>query len=212
MFPRRPSRASLILFALFVIISVLVVSAATNAWDVAGLKLVASYRTSGWTTIMRTLSVVGDWQVEVPFVLLLAGLLWSRHRSRDARTYLLACVSGEALYALLKATFRRPRPSIIPHLAGAGWYSYPSGHSMLAPVIWGLGLLLLATLTESRPVRALCRLFAVVIVAGIGLSRIYLGVHYPTDVLAGLCIGLAWMLWWSVAVGKSSSAAPRQGC
>ena len=208
MWPRRPSRASLVLLALFVVISVLVVSTAANAWDVAGLKVAGSYRTPGWTSIMRTLSIIGSGLVEVPFALLMVWVLWWRHRPRDARTYLLACASGEVLFALLKVAFHRRRPTVIPHLAGAGWYSYPSGHSMLAPIVLGFGLLLLATLARARVVRIACRTLAVVLVAGIALSRIYLGVHYPTDVLAGLCIGSAWMLWWSAVVGVSRAPLP----
>ncbi len=196
------------LFALFVVISVFVVSTVTQASDIAWLRAVGAYRTPQRTSFMQAMSVIGDWRVEVPFALLVAALLRWRGRARDAGNFLFCAITGEALYALLKVSFQRPRPSVIPHLAGAGWYSYPSGHSMLAPIIWGYGLILLATLTRSRPLRVLYRGLGVVIVVAIAASRIYLGVHYPTDVLAGLCIGVAWMLWWRRGVSSPRPLRP----
>jgi undecaprenyl-diphosphatase len=97
---------------------------------------------------------------------------------------------------LAKQSFQRPRPDIIDRFAGAGWYSYPSGHAMLAPVIWGLGLLLLSQSVSNALIRRVLLFLAVTIPIAIGVSRVYLGVHFPSDVIAALALGTGWVLLW----------------
>src|SRR5690606_34300685 len=87
------------------------------------------------------------------------------------------------------------RPDIIEKLGSAGWHAYPSGHSMLAMVIYGLALTLLAATTRGA-VRIALLLSAVLIPLAVAASRVVLGVHYPSDVLAGLTLGAALLFWW----------------
>jgi undecaprenyl-diphosphatase len=110
---------------------------------------------------------------------------------------IFAALSAEVLYLLLKPIFQRERPRIIERLAEAGWYSYPSGHAMLAPVIYGFGLILLAQSVRDRRIRAALVTLALTLPPLIAISRVYLGVHYPSDVVAALFLGNAWMLLWS---------------
>ena len=134
-------------------------------------------------------------------ILLVAAILWFARRPTSARRYLALCVSAEALYLLAKLAFHRPRPTVIPQLGEAGWFSFPSGHSMLAPVTWGLGLVLLAQLVQARQTRMAIGIAAAMICLIIASCRIYLGVHYSTDVLAGLALGTGWvLLWWEWVV------------
>jgi undecaprenyl-diphosphatase len=115
-----------------------------------------------------------------------------------ARTYhamwlvLGAAVGGQLLSAVLKAAFARPRPDVVPHLTPAAFSSFPSGHSMSAAAVYLTLGLLLARLTERTRLRVYVLSLAALVTLLVGVSRVYLGVHYPTDVLAGWAAGSAW--------------------
>lgn len=125
----------------------------------------------------------------------ICALLWARAGRRPALALLFAGLTGELIYVAAKAAFARPRPDIIEKLGSAGWHAYPSGHSMLAMVIYGLALTLLAATTRGA-VRIALLLSAVLIPLAVAASRVVLGVHYPSDVLAGLTLGAALLFWW----------------
>jgi undecaprenyl-diphosphatase len=105
------------------------------------------------------------------------------------------------LSTLLKLGFERPRPDLVPHAVVVYTASFPSGHAMLSAVTWlTLGALLMRV-EPRRRVKAYVLALAVLTTLLVGASRIYLGVHWPTDVLAGWCIGAAWALMcWLAAL------------
>lgn len=112
----------------------------------------------------------------------------------------LSVVGGWLLSSLLKLGIARPRPEIVPHLVEVHDLSFPSGHAMLSAVTY---LTLGALLSRAQPSR-ITRLYligvAVFLTFIIGLSRVYLGVHYPTDVLGGWCAGATWaLICWLIA-------------
>jgi undecaprenyl-diphosphatase len=113
---------------------------------------------------------------------------------RMALFVLLASAGGWILNSALKSVFGRPRPDIVPHLRDVMTLSFPSGHAMTSAAVYlTLGALLMRA--ASRPVTKLyCMAAAMIATLLIGASRVYLGVHYPTDVLAGWMIGMAWAL------------------
>lgn len=100
---------------------------------------------------------------------------------------------------LLKHLIGRDRPTVVPHLREVTSSSFPSGHAMLSAVVYlTLGILLMEIL-PGRAVRAYCLLWAMLLTFLVGMSRIYLGVHYPSDVLAGWMAGVAWALTcWAI--------------
>src|SRR5204863_1459923 len=107
---------------------------------------------------------------------------------------------GTALSLLLKSMFARPRPELVPHLSDTFTSSFPSGHSMLAAVVYLTMGSLLASVISNRILKVYVMAVAVMLTTAVGLTRVYLGVHYPTDVLAGWLAGLVWALFcWSVA-------------
>ena len=161
----------------------------------------AAERAPWLTWWMKLLSVAGSGLIEIPLALLLILGLALRKRGAEAWWYSATALSGWALYGLAKLAVHRPRPHVIPRLMhGAGWFSYPSGHSTLAPIIFGLGIIVWAAPWPSPALRRAALALAALLALGIGFSRVYLGVHYPSDVVGGLLLGTAWsalaLLWW----------------
>ncbi|HTA41070.1 MAG TPA: phosphatase PAP2 family protein [Bryobacteraceae bacterium] len=109
-------------------------------------------------------------------------------------------LSGTVLSDLLKDVFQRPRPEIVPHLAYASNTSFPSGHSLMSAVAYLTLGALLARSHERRAVKVFFLVTAALLGFMVGVSRVYLGVHWPTDVLAGWTAGAVWaVLCWLVA-------------
>jgi len=108
---------------------------------------------------------------------------------------------GVMLSTLLKPGIDRPRPDLVPHLVAVSTASFPSGHAMLSAVVYLTLGALLSRMEARRGVKVYFLTLAVVMTFLVGVSRIYLGVHWPTDVLAGWCAGSAWaILCWRVAL------------
>ncbi len=116
-------------------------------------------------------------------------------RRRAEASWLAASVLGASFAnAILKHMLQRPRPDVVPHLTMVDNASFPSGHAMIsAAILLTIGAMLSETVNSSAA-RATIMLFAGALVILIGLSRLYLGVHWPTDVLAGWCLGGLWAL------------------
>ena len=130
----------------------------------------------------------------------IAYLLMTR-RSGAALLVLGAIGGGMILSTLLKLGFERPRPDLVPHGMHVYTASFPSGHAMLSATTYLTLGALLARLHQLRRVKAFFLGLAIVLTVMVGLSRIYLGVHWPSDVLAGWCVGAAWAaLCWYVAL------------
>lgn len=119
---------------------------------------------------------------------------------RGAAVFVLsATVTGAVLSHFLKAYFQRPRPTVVPHLANARFSSFPSGHSLMSAVVYLTLGLLLARLVARQRLKLHVLGVALLLTVLVGLSRVFLGVHYPTDVLAGWCAGLVWAsLCWLI--------------
>ena len=138
------------------------------------------------------LTALGGPTVLTLVVLAVIGFLLLQARYRSALVIALAAATGELLNAAMKSLFVRPRPDVVPHLRVVYETSFPSGHAMNSAIIYlTLGAMLMR-LTDRRLTKVYCLTLALVATFLVGVSRVYLGVHYPTDVLAGWTIGLAW--------------------
>jgi undecaprenyl-diphosphatase len=121
-------------------------------------------------------------------------------KGREALLVLIAVVGGQILSSLLKLGIDRPRPDLVPHLADVQTLSFPSGHAMMSAVTYLTLGSMLAGIVPGRATKIYVLCVAVLITLMVGVSRIYLGVHWPSDVLAGWCAGFAWaMLCWLIA-------------
>jgi undecaprenyl-diphosphatase len=116
-------------------------------------------------------------------------------RKRHLAVYLIAAVGGGTLASqMLKLGFDRPRPDLVAHGQLVYTSSFPSGHSMVSAVVYLTLGALLASAQRSPRMRAYVLGLALFVALAVGVSRVYLGVHWPTDVLAGWAAGAAWAL------------------
>jgi undecaprenyl-diphosphatase len=143
---------------------------------------------------MTDVTALGGTAVLVVVSLVAVGYLALLHRFGAATLVVVASAGGGLLSVALKQVFARTRPAIVPHLVFVKGHSFPSGHSMAAAVIYLTLGALLARFAARRRVRIYIIGISLVLTLLVGITRVYLGVHYPSDVLAGWAAGLAWAL------------------
>ena len=121
------------------------------------------------------------------------GLFWRKVRGA-AWTMPIAIIGAGLIIQGVKLMIKRPRPSFFTPLLHESGYSFPSGHSLIAVVVYGLLGYFALHLFQNSWARLAVRVVTVLIVVAIGVSRVYVGVHYPTDVLAGWIAGVPWLI------------------
>ena len=148
----------------------------------------------------RDITALGGATVLTLLTLITTGFLMFDGK-RNMALFLFASVSGGLLVSsILKSLYQRPRPDLVPHGAYVTTTSFPSGHSMLSAVTYLTLGALLARSHQRKRLKAYFLLVAGLLTFLVGLSRVYLGVHWPTDVLAGWTAGACWaLLCWMVA-------------
>ena len=162
----------------------------------------------------RDLTSLGSIIVLVIITLAVASYLFLARRQVAAWLMLIAVFGGIALSELLKFAFARPRPDFVAPAARVFTSSFPSGHATLSAITYLTIAALLARSQSSSKIGIYFIVLAAFLTILIGVSRIYLGVHYPTDVLGGWCIGAAWALgcWvlmtWLQHGGRIDSTGP----
>src|SRR5258705_4349177 len=146
-----------------------------------------------WTeSALIDLTSLGGSVVLGLFVAAVAGFLLLQGRHRTALAVMITSASGELVGAILKHAFNRPRPTIVPQLRQVFSTSFPSGHAMESAIVYlTLGAMLMRV-ADSRVTKAYCLAIAMLLTVIVGVSRVWLGVHYPTDVIGGWMIGLVW--------------------
>lgn len=163
--------------------------------------------------MMRDFTALGGVGVLTLVILAVTGFLLLSRRRRTALLVLLASGGGILLSAVLKHGFDRPRPELVPHGSIVYTSSFPSGHSMMSAIVYLTLGALLARAQPNRRLKAYLILVSVLVTLLVGFSRIYLGVHWPTDVLAGWSAGAAWalVLWWLARRLQQRRAIEREG-
>jgi undecaprenyl-diphosphatase len=156
---------------------------------------------TAWANIAAgDFSAMGSVSVLAFIVVMVCGLFLCLRRHAEAALLLVASGGGLALTNFLKDVFHQDRPPLSPEqLAGLN-ASFPSGHAMLSATVYLTLGALIAQFAGRRLIRLYILGVAILLTALIGLSRIYLGLHWTTDVLGGWCVGAAWALGWRAAV------------
>jgi undecaprenyl-diphosphatase len=142
--------------------------------------------------IGRDLTALGGIAGLCLLTVIVSGYLLITRKIHAFAFVLAATLGGLTLNGLLKERFDRPRPQVVPHKSQVMTSSFPSGHSLNSAVIYLTLGFLLASLVEKRRLKVYFLCVGLLLTLLVGVSRVYMGVHYPTDVLAGWCAGLAW--------------------
>lgn len=141
-----------------------------------------------------------------------AGYLLLRRHMLTATLVLAGGVTGPATVSVAKRIFGRERPAVVDHLVEVGSASFPSGHSANSAAVYLTLALVLAQIVRRRRERAYLLAAAAVLVLLVGLSRVYLGVHWPSDVLSGWAFGSLWAIgWWAIGHWLRERYAPEHG-
>ncbi|HUR60175.1 MAG TPA: phosphatase PAP2 family protein [Opitutaceae bacterium] len=160
---------------------------------------------------VRDLTALASAAVLILFALLILGYLLLNRQYAAAALIAVSIAGGEALNTLLKEMFVRARPDFTSHLVEVKTSSFPSGHAMAASIFYLTMGAVLSQTTKRRRQKIYITAAAVLLTLLTGLSRVYLGVHYPSDVLAGWSAGTAWaIMCWLVARWLRRRGALRQ--
>jgi undecaprenyl-diphosphatase len=164
----------------------------TDRFDDTVRSVIHDFASPGLTDLMRFVTNFGDWQVVMTATLCLFAYFWYRRDHTHILVALVVMMGAGILDAALKLAFHRTRPDpfFIPK---PSTYSFPSGHALISLCFYGLVAGSLAHDMRSKWQRVLMWSAAALLIALIGLSRVYLGVHWPSDVIAGYAAALIWM-------------------
>jgi len=153
-------------------------------------------------TFWQDVTVLGSAPIVTLVVVICLGYLVLARHGRTATAFGVGiALSALSSYAF-KGLFERPRPMATHALVLLDSYSFPSGHSVIASAVYPMLGVLVAQVVDGRWLRAYCVSCGVLVMVLVGASRVYLGVHYATDVLAGFCLGLAWAVLSGVVMAR----------
>jgi undecaprenyl-diphosphatase len=186
---------------LFGSLTALVIAKATGVVDLGLIHSVRAEASPMLTAILLAVTFTSG-VLAAPAAILFAIALYRRSGRRAMLFYAGTVLSGQAVNALLKFEVHRRRPSgISPRLTAAGGFAFPSADVMMAVLIFGIGALMLSWTFRSARARTSMVLASALFVAADAVARVYLGAHWPSDVLGGVLAGISWgALWIALAV------------
>jgi len=162
------------------------------AFDSSWLYWLHGYANPSRDAVMLTITQLADARVVILIVAVTLVILWWQHHREEAKFFAVACLGALILNTGLKLFFTKPRPHIFPSLIAETSFSFPSGHALGGFVMYGFLAYLLSA--HFPKFSKLIYTLAVFTIALIGLSRMYIGVHWPTDIIAGYGIGYLWLM------------------
>lgn len=176
---------SSIFFLLFILITILMITNNTKVFDDIIYNYIFSFRNDFLDTLFKTITKCADTITVIIMVFVLLIFLEKENIYKLILTVTTTVLTNQGL----KHTIRRIRPEHLRLIKENG-YSYPSGHSMVSIALYGLLIYLVYKKIKNKFIKTILILLLTIFILGIGISRIYLGVHYPTDVLAGFSLAL----------------------
>lgn len=178
----------------FILIARMVFAGNTTAFDNKGFNFVASYVSNLNTTIMNFFTFLGTHSFLIPANLCLtAWFLFVKKRRWNSIKIPAIAISSLLLMFLLKTIFKRNRP-LTPLLHEAKGFSFPSGHALMSVTFYGLLIVIVWEFVKAPWLRWLLSILLALLILIIGFSRVYLRVHYASDVVAGFSVGLVWLI------------------
>jgi membrane-associated phospholipid phosphatase len=186
--------AGLTLAAVFVCLAYLAYWAAVHypAFDHSVSHAVRRVHSRYLSPVMYAATRLGNWEAKLAFAALGALLMLRIRHFHDAAVIVVSALGGEVIVGVLKAWLHRPRPPapyMVPFIPS---YGFPSDHAFSAVAVYGLILYYMHEASEEWSTKAVTEVAGISLIALVGFSRLYLGVHWTTDVLGGYALGTAW--------------------
>jgi undecaprenyl-diphosphatase len=196
--------------SLFIWLSLAVSSGQTTGFDEFLRDAIHSRASPPFTAVMWFFTFLGTRGAVGSLLVISAAIFWSRNQRSNAIWLIIVAVGAEALTDILKLAFHRARPLPYFGISAPHSFSYPSGHALLSFAFFSSLALVTPLHVSRRWIRVVMWLAAITTIALIGLSRVYLGVHYPTDVLGGYLAAFLWVVSMRLAVAaRTANSAAR---
>ncbi len=164
-----------------------------HTFDITIINSVQSFISFKHTKLMMYITFLGSFKAVIGIAIITMIIMLFNKKRWEALFFSIAVLGSAIFNSILKWIFQRTRPTIHPIIQETG-YSFPSGHSMVAFAMYGMLTYFIVLFLRKRSAKIITIAFFSVLVLSIGLSRIYLGVHYPSDVIAGFSAGGAWLV------------------
>ena len=178
---------------LFAQLAEVVMEGATQSLDEYGLRWINSHQSETLDHVMMEITSLGNFAVLLVMLLVVSAFLWLSKHKLSVVLMLLAVGGGYLANNVLKLFFDRDRPSVFEPVADVMTSSFPSGHAMVSTIAYLSVAYLVGRLEPTKAMRRITWALAVVIIILVAISRMYLGVHYPSDVIGGIIAGVAWL-------------------
>ncbi len=173
------------LLILFILILLLVITNNTKRFDMAIYNFIISFRCNLFDNYFKFLTVFGNSNV----VIVVLGLMLLFFRNKKGLVLTISTFSSVAINSIIKHIIRRKRPSVL-RLIKQGGFSFPSGHAMISVCLYGYLLYLVNKNIKNKFLRIFLTIFFLIFILSIGISRIYVGVHFASDVIAGYLLSI----------------------
>jgi membrane-associated phospholipid phosphatase len=185
-----------------------------DAFDLTVGTTLVGLRSDMLTRVMSAVTMLGDWRFLVVATPILLVALWRNGRHVSALLFAGSVLGGFGLSSVLKVALARARPDRWKALVVESTFSFPSGHAVMSTVFFGGLAAIVFHVSRDRTRRLAAVAGATIAVFSVAASRVYLGAHWATDTIAGVMVGLIWVLIYSAAVeltARSGSAPARSG-
>ena len=156
-------------------------------------------------TLMIFITYLGNWQAIVGLGIVMLAILWSMKKKREAVFFATAVISGEIIKEILKFIFHKERPDISLALIQENGFSFPSGHAFMSVIFYGMICYFIYQACKNKWQKIILLITTTILIFLIGYSRIYFGVHWISDVLAGWLIGGAVLAFFIVKLKNIKS-------
>jgi membrane-associated phospholipid phosphatase len=194
----------------YLIILAIVAWLCTEAWEKEAISLdrffllwIHQFATPQLDRVMLFITSLGDPPAVISIFVITLVWLGLKQRYTDALRFTIVCIGGVLINQVMKLFFAKPRPELWLRLITETSFSFPSGHAVGSMVVYGFMAYILAK--QFQKYKQFIYVIAGILIATIGLSRLYLGVHYPTDIIAGYGIGILWLTTCLKSPGTSRS-------